>query len=402
MRPSAIAIVVSLIAIAACRGDGREPLRVGVVGWEGDPVGAARLALREVNAIGGIDGRVVIVDSIVTGGDSAIALSGVHRMLDEGVVAVIGGPTSATTLAIADALAAAQVPAISAGATSPLLTGSTAPLDYIYRVAPSDVFQARVLGSRATDVWDCTAIAIVSQTDAYGASLGDELARVLTNHANAPVAREPIDANGVDYRAALDRIEAAVPDCILIAAFADAAARIIRQWAEDPGRPEVDWGGTDSLHSATLVDDVLDTSLIDGMRGTEVAPVPDSPEYDAFHERFLGTFGRAPEGSDARTYDAMALTLLALGATGGTGGDALRAALYGVSRPPGTLIRPGELELGFSVLAAGGDIDYVGASGPVDFDDAGDVLADYVVWRYEAATNTFVYEEYVPASTIVP
>ena len=99
--------VVAMLAIACLRcGGGSEPapLRVGVVGApaQGDVLGAADLAVREVDSVGGIDGRVVETPTIDVGNDFAILRAGVTRMIDEGVVAIVGAQTSATTLEVAD------------------------------------------------------------------------------------------------------------------------------------------------------------------------------------------------------------------------------------------------------------------------------------------------------------
>jgi len=385
----------------ACSDAASPPIRIGGIHTIDDPVGAAGLALREVNAAGGIDGRTVEMPGRAIGNDPSIAPDVVQDLIDEGVVAFVGPQTSASTLAVAELLAAAGVPAVSPGATSPSVSGSEPPLDYVFRVAPSDAFQARLLAARSLDAWGCTRTAIVAQSDVYGTKIADAVAAFYVSRGTAVVSREDIDPNLTDFRDALDRIEQAAPDCILLAALIDAGARIVRQWSEEPARTgTVIWGGSETMHDPAIATFVGDASLVDGMRGTDVAPAPSTAEYAAFAARYLAEFGTPAGGGHARRYDAAALILLALARTHGEGGPALRDALYDVSRPPGTPIGPGQLSRGVSILERGGDVDFLGASGPVDFDDNGDVLADYVVWRYDAATNSYIYDEYVPVAEL--
>ena len=69
----------------------------------------------------------------------------------------------------------------------------------------------------------------------------------------------------------------------------------------------------------------------------------------------------------------MFLAALAIEQAGSTDRAAVRGALRAVSNPPGVPILPGEWARAKELIAAGEAIDYVGASGPHDFDENGDV-----------------------------
>jgi hypothetical protein len=53
-----------------------------------------------------------------------------------------------------------------------------------------------------------------------------------------------------------------------------------------------------------------------------------------------------------------------------------------VANPPGTFIAPGQFDLAFRLISAGKPINYEGASGTVDFDAQGDVVAPIEIWRF--------------------
>jgi hypothetical protein len=84
-------------------------------------------------------------------------------------------------------------------------------------------------------------------------------------------------------------------------------------------------------------------------------------------------------GYTADTYDTAVLAALAI-ERAGTADDAakVRDALYDVSSK-GTAFGPGGVGEALAAIQAGTDIDYDGASGPVDLDDGGDVIAGYIV-----------------------
>ncbi len=74
----------------------------------------------------------------------------------------------------------------------------------------------------------------------------------------------------------------------------------------------------------------------------------------------------------------------------------IRDHLREVADPPGFFIGPGEFETAFELLKAGKPINYEGASGPVDFDANGDVLAPIEIWRFHnGKIETYRMEYYV-------
>jgi ABC-type branched-subunit amino acid transport system substrate-binding protein len=98
----------------------------------------------------------------------------------------------------------------------------------------------------------------------------------------------------------------------------------------------------------------------------------------AFAQAYTEWSGETPAQAAYFYYDAMAVMALALekawhDAGAQPSGDQIRAALPAVSGPPGEKVRWDELARGLELVRAGTDVDYVGASGDVDFDDNGDV-----------------------------
>ncbi|MCY4581932.1 MAG: amino acid ABC transporter substrate-binding protein, partial [Chloroflexi bacterium] len=65
--------------------------------------------------------------------------------------------------------------------------------------------------------------------------------------------------------------------------------------------------------------------------------------------------------------------------------EAIRDALRSVANPPGEGVGPGVRgnAHALALVAEGKDINYEGASGPVDFDENGDVTGPIEVWKVE-------------------
>ena len=109
----------------------------------------------------------------------------------------------------------------------------------------------------------------------------------------------------------------------------------------------------------------------------DTEPPEQSDASTAFDELFAKSdpkhVGRGPY--DAQNFDAVILCYLAAVAAGSTDGADMAEALGDVSGPPGDEFTWEQLADAVDTLENGDDIDYVGASGEIDLDKAGDPTA---------------------------
>ena len=83
------------------------------------------------------------------------------------------------------------------------------------------------------------------------------------------------------------------------------------------------------------------------------------------------------------SYDAAVIFALAAEAAGSSDPTAIRDSIRSVSAPPGEEIGPGvdEIRRALELLRDGKEINYQGASGPVDVDENGDVTGAMGIWK---------------------
>jgi len=109
----------------------------------------------------------------------------------------------------------------------------------------------------------------------------------------------------------------------------------------------------------------------------DTEPPEESDAATAFDELFVKSdpkdVGRGPY--DAQNFDAVILCYLAAVAAGSTDGADMSEALGDVSGPPGDEFTWEQLADAVDTLEDGDDIDYVGASGEIDLDKAGNPTA---------------------------
>lgn len=178
VRRVAIATLCALL-LAGCRfpGQVRPVVKVGLVApFEGryryvgyDVIYAVRLAVREVNAAGGIGGYSVELVAYDDGADPEMAVTQALKLgVDPDVMAVIGHFGDETTLAALDSYTSAGLPLVAPGVLSPLTPqgGHAA-----YLLAPDAVALAEALLARVAGDHGARDVVLVSEGDPLGVAL---------------------------------------------------------------------------------------------------------------------------------------------------------------------------------------------------------------------------------------
>lgn len=383
-----------------------DPVRIGIVtslsgglgtdgpGWRD----ASRLAAHEVNAAGGVlDGRpielVILDDATDTDPASTAALG--EEVLAQHVVGVVGAAASSITLGIAGVVTAAQMPQVSCCSTSDLITSFNAGLApdarFLFRTASPDRLQALVVAITGVDR-ACMNLAILHLDDDYGRPFGEAIEAAWRARSRVVSVRISYTENQPSYASevAMIRSSAVTPDCIALVAFPRSGGTILRDWASGGGSPDMIWIGTDGIRAPGFIDEIGDPTLIRNLYGTSPITDAPTPEYNDFRDRFLAAFGTAPIPFSSNQYDATALMALAIARAGSTDGVAIRDALREVSTRDmeSDYERAGALASALAEIRRGNDIDYHGASGNTDFDEFGNVVTPYEIWRYDAPSVT--------------
>jgi ABC-type branched-subunit amino acid transport system substrate-binding protein len=399
-----VALTLTL-AMASCgeeQGTVRdEPIVIGVIvsltgalGSVGDHLAkSAQLAAREINAAGGLLGgrqiELIVLDDRT---DPTQAARVAEELLEQGAVGIIGSLASSATEAVQEITAMAEVPQISCCSTSQNLTDIQSADDrYLFRTAPSDTVQARVLAQLAVDS-TCERVAILHIEDTYGSPFAEGIRQNLSGEAGVSVVEVvPYVGGRSNYDTEVQAVATANPDCVALVAFPDDGGEILRAWNNLGSPPPVLWIGTDGLKDPGFPTAAGDPAFVDGVIGTAPIVAPDTRSANAFAISYEATYGAEPGIFGGNQYDATILMALAIEKAGTTEGSAIRDALYEVANRDADepVIVSGQMAQALGILQESGDIDYEGASGSVDLDAAGDVVSNYEIWRYDA-TDGFV------------
>ncbi len=342
-------------------------------------------ALKDV----GVRGVGVEVEHADTATNPQNSVSAARNLTRGGATCLAGAWASTDTIPAAQSVAAvAGTPMISPASTSAQIT-TLEDEGFLFRTAPSNTLQGETLADVVEEELDGTdkKIAVAARNDAYGQGLANGFRRAWEAKggelAGGPVLYDPEQQ---DLKADAEEIVADDPDGYVIADFPDTYSRLGAALVDtgdfDAGKLFV----TDGLAGEDLLEGIPGEAL-EGARGTRPGTLEKGDAAKAFG-RLYSRSDRKPKARqtfDAQNFDATMLCVLAAVAAGSNQGEAIQGKLRDVSAPPGKKITFEELDEGIEALREGQDIDYEGASGPIDFDGQGDpTVGTYEVFEYGA------------------
>ena len=324
------------------------------------------LAVAEINAAGGVNGADVEWLPGDSGDNGDVANATVDRLLAEDVDAFIGAASSGVSLTVIDKITNAGKIQFSPANTSPAFT-DYADNGLYFRSAPSDVVQGAALADLMIGDGALTAAFIV-MNDSYGTGLFEYTSAPYTDAGGEIVYEVIYDPQAENFDAEVSAAVEANPDAIVIIGF-DETSKILTGLIEAGAGPaDKMLYGSDGNMGNALAQAFDDPGVVAGMRGT--VPGVDIEVNEEFIARLLEV---DPDLQDfaysGESYDAAIVIALAAIAAGDDDGVAVGAQINDVTRG-------GEKCTTFAgcaaILADGGDIDYDGVSGPLEFIDAGE------------------------------
>ncbi|MCO6382060.1 MAG: ABC transporter substrate-binding protein [Vannielia sp.] len=320
---------------------------------------AAKMAMAEVTESGALMGgaTVTAVEADSTCVDSAAAAAAAERLItSDGIKGIMGADCSGVTGAILTNVAVPNgMVMISPSATSPGLS-TTEDNGLFFRTAPSDARQGEVMTQVLMDN-DVKTVALTYTNNDYGKGLADSFQAAYEAAGGTVTISAAHEDGKADYSAEVASLASAGGDLLVVAGYVD-------QGGSGIVRAALDSGAFDKFH---FPDGMIGTALeenfgaeINGSTGQH--PGTDSPGNAMFAE--LGTAaGFDPTSPFApESYDAAALIMLAMAAADSDDPNVYKDKVMDVANAPGEQIFPGELAKALELIAAGTDIDYVGAS----------------------------------------
>ena len=315
----------------------------------GDIERGARLAIEEWNAKGGIAGKKIRLEVGDDQHDPKQAVAVAHKMVNAGIVGMVGHFNSSASIPASSVYNDAEVPMITPGSTNPTLTEQG--FWNVFRVCGRDDQQGKVAADFIVRKLAAKRVAILHDRTTYGKGLADEVKRYLGAKAEV-VFYDGLTQGDKDFRSLLTAVKAKNPAAYFFGGIYPEGGVIARQ-AKEMGLTAPLIGG-DGMFD-------LEFSKIAGAaaEGSYLTFTPD-PEKLPGAKGFLQRY-KAKHGAELAPFALYAY-------------DAANILLTAISR--------GKNHNGKTIAGEIRKMKYDGASGHIEFDAKGDIkAAPYVVWQ---------------------
>ena len=347
---------------------------------------AGRLAVEHFNEAGGVNGCTVNYILRDDQGSPNVGVDAAKTLVEiEKAPVILGAIQSGVSLPILTSVTVpAKVTQISCCSSAPSFTalaeeGGTD--GYWFRTLPTDKPQAVVMAQIARDK-GYERIAVVHVNSDYGNSLSGNFEEAFEALGGEVTNVVPYNQEQASYRAEINKALQGEPDSLFLIAFPADGATAAREW--------ISFGGStnmllsNALRAEEFVNAVGSQYLADAV-GIDNAQV-EGESVEAFNASWEEKYASAPSGPGLHTmYDAAAVALLAMEQAGEADGTAIRDSVRAVTGGEGEVVYPGPE--GFAkakeLIAQGKPVRYVGATGPISFDENGDVTGPYLIWGVE-------------------
>ena len=374
---------------SAARTDEATPLKIGLLldlssgsaEVYRDRQRAFELAVKHVNEAGGVFGLPMTVAVADATADPEKAVAAARRLVEvERVHAIVGPNASASALPVAErVIGPAAIPTVSFSATSPALS-AVADNDFLFRAALSDVSQGPVL-ARLTRERGFDNVGLLHVDDAWGRGLAGAFEAAW----DGPLKAVPVDRIETEFLTALRESASGGAQALVVIAFESAALTMVRQAIDNGIYDSFVFG--DGAKRPGLVRS-LGGARLGNMYGTGPASAPESAASAAWEAAWVAEYGALPVLAYVKeAYDATVALALAAQAAGRVTGAAIRDRLRAVGSSPGAVVTAGPKGIAdaLRILADGGEVDYEGASGSMDWDGNGDLHRGHIgIWRFTA------------------
>jgi branched-chain amino acid transport system substrate-binding protein len=318
------------------------PLTGGIAHLGKDNENGARLAVEEANAagtkIGGKDVKFVLVAEDDQA-DPKVGTTVAQKLVDAGVVGVVGHLNSGTSIPASPIYNQAGIPVISGSATNPKLTEQG--FKNQFRVVGRDDQQGPAIASYLASEKKPKVVAVIDDATAYGEGIANEVEKTLRAAQIKVLPREKGTDKTTDWKAVLTKLRGHKPDAVFYGGMDATGGPLLKQGRELGMKAVFSFGDgacTDKMQE-------LAGEAAEGLLCSQ-AGIPPQAASKKFLDAYKKRFNMDPILYAPFTYDAANLLIEAMKQAGSTDPKTYLPALQ--------------------------KINFTGSTGNIQFDEKGD------------------------------
>lgn len=365
MRRTVFIILSFCLLFIGCQKK-EDVIRIGIAGpMTGDQAkmgmdfrNGVSLATEEWNNMGGVLGKKIELIISDDQRDPKQAVAVANKMVNEGVVGVIGHFNSSCSIPASDVYNRAGIPMITPASTNPQLTEKG--YKGVFRVCGRDDQQGKVAADFVMNYLKLKDIAILHDNTTYGKGLADEFKRFVGDKVKV-VYYGGIIQGDKDFKMVLTSVKSKKPELIFFGGIYPEAGLLVKQ-AKELGVTAKFMSGDGTIDPKFI--EIAGASAAEGTYLTFSPDPKNIPSAKTFIDKYQSRYGELGPYS-IYAYDAINIMLTAIKEANTTEGKAIIDKLH--------------------------SMEFSGALGKIRFDEKGDVtVAPYVVW----ITKNGRFEEY--------
>ena len=298
----------------------------GVANYGSATFDGLQLAIDEVNAAGGVNGKKFVIVKADSKSETSEAANAATKLISNDKVKILVGPaTTGSVLAESQIATDNKVPVIAPAATNPKVTVENGKLkSFIFRSCFIDPLQSDVMATFASKTLKAkTAVIYIDSSSDYSTSLGQVFKEKFEAAGGKVVMEEAFLQKDQDFKATLTKIKTANADVIFIPAYYEEVGKIVKQ-ARELGItcPLL---GTDGWDDSKVVDIAGAAPLNNTFFSTHYSDK--DKDVQGFIQAFKKKYNREPNVFAALGYDAGKMIIDAVKRAGGDDTEKIRKAL---------------------------------------------------------------------------
>ncbi|MBP2642361.1 MAG: hypothetical protein H6Q67_248 [Firmicutes bacterium] len=279
----------------------------GVASYGQSAVNGIKLAVKEINANGGVNGKQLVLVTADNKSELSEAVNAMTKLISQDQVKAVLGPiVSANVLAASRVATENRIPIITPTGTNPKITvdDNGKVQEYVFRSCFIDPFQGTVMANFASKTLKVKNAAIYMDSSSdYAKGLADQFEKTFAANGGQIIAHEAYLAKDQDFKATLTKIKATNPDVIFIPGYYQEIGLIVKQ-ARELGITVALLGG-DGWDSPQLLEIAGAAPLNNCFFSNHYSPEDKDPKTVQFIEAYKKEYNQNPEAFAALGYDAV-------------------------------------------------------------------------------------------------
>jgi branched-chain amino acid transport system substrate-binding protein len=322
MKTTMLALVVTLASFSAAQA--ADPIKIGGLLETSGPVASlgqpglegAMLAVEQINAAGGINGRPLEFENVNTESDNTRSVTAVKRLIGEGTITALVGPmNSGSSFAIIDTVQRASIPMISNGGSRGIVLPSP-DKKWIFLSPLTDVL---VQGVMMEDMKrrGITKIALLNADSPFGTSGREQLEKNAAGYGITLVDKETYGNADQDMTPQLTKIRSSQAEAVVVWATGPGQAIAVKNYRQlGLTKPLYLSHAANDFNFLRLAGDAANGILIPSSKlyvtDSLGANDPQKPVLDAFVKGYQAKYGKLPATFAGNAYDAVMMIAEAL------------------------------------------------------------------------------------------